>query len=95
MSYLVYFSFKCISKYHLNGDSCLSNIGVHCCTLCRKNIEIPILRSSARVAARLNYLCPQLFPAPGFWSLQQMKMLSSASEFASKVQYVEIVSGVS
>ncbi|XP_076894185.1 tRNase Z TRZ3, mitochondrial-like isoform X1 [Bidens hawaiensis] len=36
-----------------------------------KNIEIPILQSSARVAARLNYLCPQFFPAPGFWSLQQ------------------------
>lgn len=35
-----------------------------------KNIEIPILQSSARVAARLNYLCPQFFPAPGFWSLQ-------------------------
>ncbi|RAL48093.1 hypothetical protein DM860_017884 [Cuscuta australis] len=33
-----------------------------------KNIEIPILKSSARVAARLNYLCPQLFPASGFWS---------------------------
>ncbi|KAK9054710.1 hypothetical protein SSX86_025789 [Deinandra increscens subsp. villosa] len=36
-----------------------------------KNIQIPILQSSARVAARLNYLCPQFFPAPGFWSLQQ------------------------
>ncbi|XP_076898358.1 tRNAse Z TRZ4, mitochondrial-like isoform X1 [Bidens hawaiensis] len=36
-----------------------------------KNIEIPILQSSARLAARLNYLCPQFFPAPGFWSLQQ------------------------
>nr|XP_043614510.1 tRNase Z TRZ3, mitochondrial [Erigeron canadensis] len=36
-----------------------------------RNIEIPILKSSARVAARLNYLCPQFFPAPGFWSLPQ------------------------
>ncbi|CAL5443925.1 unnamed protein product [Camellia sinensis] len=36
----------------------------------RKNVEVPILKSSARIAARLNYLCPQLFPAPGFWSLQ-------------------------
>ncbi|KAL6006137.1 hypothetical protein ACLOJK_040183 [Asimina triloba] len=34
-----------------------------------KNMEIPVLKSSARIAARLNYLCPQLFPAPGFWSL--------------------------
>ncbi|KAK9266804.1 hypothetical protein L1049_025277 [Liquidambar formosana] len=37
-----------------------------------KNVEIPILKSSARIAARLNYLCPQFFPAPGFWSLQQL-----------------------
>lgn len=36
-----------------------------------KNIEIPILSSSSRIAARLNYLCPQLFPASGFWSLEQ------------------------
>ncbi|GJY14427.1 zinc phosphodiesterase ELAC protein 2 [Tanacetum coccineum] len=36
-----------------------------------KNIEIPILQSSARVSARLNYLCPQFFPAPGFWSLHK------------------------
>ncbi|KAI4355610.1 hypothetical protein L6164_004367 [Bauhinia variegata] len=35
----------------------------------KKNVEIPILKSSARIAARLNYLCPQFFPAPGFWSL--------------------------
>ncbi|KAI4329227.1 hypothetical protein L6164_021514 [Bauhinia variegata] len=35
----------------------------------KKNVEIPILKSSARIAARLNYLCPQFFPAPGVWSL--------------------------
>ncbi|WCJ40821.1 tRNAse Z TRZ4 mitochondrial [Euphorbia peplus] len=35
-----------------------------------KNVEIPILKSSARIAARLNYLCPQFFPAPGFWPLK-------------------------
>ncbi|XP_058074262.1 tRNase Z TRZ3, mitochondrial-like isoform X2 [Magnolia sinica] len=34
-----------------------------------KNMEVPILKSSARIASRLNYLCPQFFPAPGFWSL--------------------------
>ncbi|XP_048234023.1 tRNAse Z TRZ4, mitochondrial isoform X2 [Ricinus communis] len=38
-----------------------------------KNVEIPILKSSARIAARLNYLCPQFFPAPGIWSLKQLK----------------------
>ncbi|KAL7222149.1 hypothetical protein ACSBR1_023958 [Camellia fascicularis] len=37
-----------------------------------KNVEVPILKSSARVAARLNYLCPQFFPASGFWSLQHL-----------------------
>lgn len=42
-----------------------------------KNIEIPILQSSARISARLNYLCPQFFPARGFWSLQQPKPSSN------------------
>ncbi|GAV77562.1 Lactamase_B_2 domain-containing protein/Lactamase_B_4 domain-containing protein [Cephalotus follicularis] len=37
-----------------------------------KNVEIPILKSSARISARLNYLCPQFFPAPGFWPLQHL-----------------------
>lgn len=37
-----------------------------------KNVEIPILKSSARIAARLNYLCPQFFPASGFWSLPHL-----------------------
>ncbi|XP_027769092.1 tRNAse Z TRZ4, mitochondrial-like isoform X2 [Solanum pennellii] len=46
-----------------------------------KNIEIPILKSSSRIAATLNYLCPQLFPSPGFWSLQQLKSLPSISKF--------------
>uniref|UniRef100_A0A7N1A5V5 ribonuclease Z n=2 Tax=Kalanchoe fedtschenkoi TaxID=63787 RepID=A0A7N1A5V5_KALFE len=35
-----------------------------------KNVEIPILKASARIAARLNHLCPYFFPAPGFWSCQ-------------------------
>ncbi|KAJ9568342.1 hypothetical protein OSB04_004308 [Centaurea solstitialis] len=47
-----------------------------------KNVEIPILQSSARVAARLNYLCPQFFPAPGFWSIQLPKC--STSQFANE-----------
>lgn len=34
----------------------------------KKNVEVPILKASARIATRLNYLCPQFFPAPGFWS---------------------------
>ncbi|KAG9143324.1 hypothetical protein Leryth_018599 [Lithospermum erythrorhizon] len=40
-----------------------------------KNIEVPILKASARIAARLNHLCPQFFPAPGFWSLPDRKNL--------------------
>ncbi|KAG8379983.1 hypothetical protein BUALT_Bualt07G0146400 [Buddleja alternifolia] len=40
-----------------------------------KNIEVPILKASARIAARLNYLCPQFFPSPGFWSLDHMNLL--------------------
>ncbi|VFR03264.1 unnamed protein product [Cuscuta campestris] len=37
----------------------------------KKNVEIPILGGSARIASRLNYLCPQFFPAPGFWSVKK------------------------
>ncbi|KAG9457534.1 hypothetical protein H6P81_002042 [Aristolochia fimbriata] len=53
-----------------------------------KNMEIPILRSSARIAARLNYLCPQLFPSPGFWSIQPSngtlgKPVESNKDFSS------------
>ncbi|KAE8705154.1 lissencephaly-1-like protein [Hibiscus syriacus] len=38
----------------------------------KRNLEVPILKSSARVASRLNYLCPQFFPAPGFLSFQHL-----------------------
>ncbi|XP_047341219.1 tRNase Z TRZ3, mitochondrial [Impatiens glandulifera] len=38
-----------------------------------KNVEIPILKSSAKIAAWLNYLCPQFFPSPGIWSLQKQE----------------------
>lgn len=31
--------------------------------------EIPILKSSARIAAQLNYLCPRFFPTPACLSL--------------------------
>ncbi|XP_060176784.1 tRNAse Z TRZ4, mitochondrial-like isoform X2 [Lycium barbarum] len=36
----------------------------------RKHETTPILVSSARIATRLHYLCPQLFPAPSLPSLQ-------------------------
>ncbi|XP_050231518.1 tRNAse Z TRZ4, mitochondrial isoform X2 [Mercurialis annua] len=49
-----------------------------------KNVEIPILKASARIAARLNYLCPQFFPAPGIWSLQQINRSTEDSAFSSQ-----------
>ncbi|OIW09107.1 hypothetical protein TanjilG_16334 [Lupinus angustifolius] len=48
----------------------------------KKNVEIPILKSSAKYAARLNYLCPQFFPAPGFGSLQNCSLASSEGSFS-------------
>lgn len=48
-----------------------------------KNVEIPILKSSARITTRLNYLCPQLFPASGFWSLPHLN-ISAAESSASE-----------
>ncbi|KAI3913634.1 hypothetical protein MKX01_035830 [Papaver californicum] len=37
----------------------------------KKNMEIPILKSSAKIATRLNYLCPNLFPLRGLWAHNQ------------------------
>ncbi|PHT88795.1 hypothetical protein T459_10901 [Capsicum annuum] len=56
-----------------------------------KNVEIPILKSSARIATRLNYLCPQFFPSPGFWSLPRLKSLPSVSKAPNEVHYIEIM----
>ncbi|VFQ66689.1 unnamed protein product [Cuscuta campestris] len=44
----------------------------------KKNVEIPILGGSARIASRLNYLCPQFFPSPGFLSVKKSFPLSDA-----------------
>ncbi|CAK7325117.1 unnamed protein product [Dovyalis caffra] len=49
-----------------------------------KNVEIPILKSSARVAARLNYLCPQLFPTPTFLSLRDRNNAAQPSAASSE-----------
>ncbi|KAK8274423.1 hypothetical protein V6Z11_D10G072800 [Gossypium hirsutum] len=43
----------------------------------KKTLEVPILKSSARVTSRLNYLCPQFFPASGFLSLQHLNYSTS------------------
>ncbi|TKY48187.1 Zinc phosphodiesterase ELAC protein 2 [Spatholobus suberectus] len=61
----------------------------------KKNVEIPILKSSARIATRLNYLCPQFFPAPGFWSLpnhNSSKFASLASSEGSLSELSEVIS---
>ena len=50
----------------------------------KKNIEVPILKASARIATRLNYLCPQFFPAPGFWSTPNQNC-SKPGFLASKI----------
>lgn len=35
-------------------------------------MEFPVLKASSRIAAKLNFLCPQFFPAPGFWPPQHV-----------------------
>ncbi|KAM7483770.1 hypothetical protein LguiB_008353 [Lonicera macranthoides] len=56
-----------------------------------KNIEVPILKSSARIAARLNYLCPQFFPAPGFWSLLHLNCsVLSTSKASTEVPHSKL-----
>lgn len=49
-----------------------------------KNVEVPILNSSARIAARLNYICPQFFPATGFPPLHEMHVLPSQLSVSSE-----------
>lgn len=58
----------------------------------RKNVEIPVLKSSARVAARLNYLCPQFFPSSGFWSLNSRNGLLDHSNSSYEK---EVIQGIS
>jgi ribonuclease Z len=33
-------------------------------------MEIPILKGSARISSRLNFVCPQFFPSSGFWPVK-------------------------
>ncbi|XP_042014427.1 tRNAse Z TRZ4, mitochondrial-like [Salvia splendens] len=50
-----------------------------------KNIQVPILKASARLAARLNYLSPQFFPSLGCWTLPNMD-LPSETEASHEVR---------
>ncbi|KAL8170576.1 hypothetical protein V2J09_022380 [Rumex salicifolius] len=49
-----------------------------------KNAEIPILQSSARVAARLNFLCPQFFPASGVGPITSNSSLVHSSNSSAE-----------
>ncbi|XXG45828.1 hypothetical protein AAC387_Pa02g0805 [Persea americana] len=49
-----------------------------------KNMEIPILKSSARIASKLNYLCPQFFPGPDLWSHEHLNHISQSSAASSQ-----------
>ncbi|XWS20248.1 hypothetical protein CRYUN_Cryun31cG0084000 [Craigia yunnanensis] len=61
----------------------------------KKNLEVPILKSSARIAARLNYLCPQFFPAPAFWSLQHLNYSASDAIASSEGPTSKICESIS
>ncbi|KAJ0007268.1 hypothetical protein Pint_29697 [Pistacia integerrima] len=54
-----------------------------------KNAEVPILKSNARLSARLNYLCPQLFPAAEFCSLQHLN--NSAPDFSASEVFSNVI----
>lgn len=57
-------------------------------------MEIPILKSSARISSRLNYLCPQFFPAHGFWSLRQINNFSFESNESCEVCSKCLIKGI-
>lgn len=55
------------------------------CAVCRKNVDIPILKSSSRISTRLNYLCPQFFPASGFCTIPNSNFSIPGSLTSSEV----------
>ncbi|XP_027125007.2 tRNase Z TRZ3, mitochondrial [Coffea arabica] len=59
-----------------------------------RNIEVPIIKSSARIAAQLNYLCPQFFPAPGIWSLQHLKDIASDLRASSEGPFSDLCESI-
>ncbi|KAK7325162.1 hypothetical protein VNO77_29289 [Canavalia gladiata] len=61
----------------------------------KKNLKIPVLKSSARIATRLNYLCPQFFPAPGIWSLPNHNSSNFGSIASSEGSFSELFEGIS
>ncbi|KAI3856511.1 hypothetical protein MKX03_016368 [Papaver bracteatum] len=51
----------------------------------KNNTEIPILRSSAKIAARLNYLCPNFFPSRRLWDHNQILDNGESDNMTSNV----------
>ncbi|KAF6161304.1 hypothetical protein GIB67_009191 [Kingdonia uniflora] len=69
---------------------------IDCPTLSHlKDMEIPILKASARVTARLNYLCPQFFPAPGFWSLPNFNNFTPESISSTEGSFSKLNQSIS
>ncbi|KAI3929419.1 hypothetical protein MKW92_010446 [Papaver armeniacum] len=46
----------------------------------KMSMEIPILRTSAKMAARLNYLCPNLFPSCELWAHHNQNLYNAESD---------------
>uniref|UniRef100_A0A7C9A5Q2 ribonuclease Z n=1 Tax=Opuntia streptacantha TaxID=393608 RepID=A0A7C9A5Q2_OPUST len=57
----------------------------------QKNVGIPVLKASARIAVRLNYLCPRFFPTPRFWSLHNEDNSSLSSDSSAEVPQATIL----
>uniref|UniRef100_A0ACD5VPN7 Uncharacterized protein n=1 Tax=Avena sativa TaxID=4498 RepID=A0ACD5VPN7_AVESA len=56
-----------------------------------KNMEIPILKGSARISSRLNFLCPQLFPSSGFWPVEPANDIALEKNKSTSFQTCESV----
>nr|XP_048336223.1 tRNAse Z TRZ4, mitochondrial-like isoform X12 [Ziziphus jujuba var. spinosa] len=61
----------------------------------RKNVKIPILKSSARITAQLNYLCPQFFPASGFLSLRHLDCSEPGAIVSSEGSVLKLCKSIS
>lgn len=57
-----------------------------------KNMEIPILKGSARISSRLHFVCPHLFPSSGFWPVEPINDVDSEKNKVSSLQACESVS---
>jgi ribonuclease Z len=60
--------------------------------MCSKNMEIPILKGSARISSRLHFVCPHLFPSSGFWPVEPINDVDSEKNKVSSLQACESVS---